>query len=223
MENQTPTPPQDTESVEQAARAQHDLVKELRELADTLEQAARQAVTRERIRELEEEVRQGFSRLRQQSDTALKQTKVSDAAQGLGSQARKVAGRAADVGPMRSLLSVLATGVAALNERLQKFLDETKQAGAEAANEAHNMAEAAETSGAQVAATLQEAGSAAVAGADADEPQDQAKGAAKRTKARAGERIEEGKAQLTDAAKTVQRESAEAADTGAEVADKLDS
>lgn len=207
MENQTPTP--NPESAEQtAANAHRDLVKELRELADTLEQAARQAVTSDKLKELEEEVRQGFSKLRQQTDSALKQAKVSDAAQGFGSQAKKVAGRAADARPVKNLLTVLAGGVAAVNQQLHKYLDETRAAADQTMETAEAMTEPGLTADAQ--ATMAEV-------------EQTAQSATKKTKAKAEERIEEGKGQLEDAGKAAQHAAAEASDTAADVAKKLES
>ncbi len=101
-----------------------DLTQDLRGLADTLEQAVRGLASSEKAKDLEQELRRGFGTLRSQTETALKDAKVPDAAQEFSAQARRVAGDAVQAKPTQQVLSIFARGVASLNQQLAKYITE---------------------------------------------------------------------------------------------------
>ena len=105
-----------------AARPRADLRQELRELADTLEQAVRGLASSERTKEIEQEVRTGFSTLRQQAETALQEAKLPEAAQEFGVQAKRVAQEAVRHQTAQQTLATIARGLQALNQQLEKLI-----------------------------------------------------------------------------------------------------
>lgn len=106
-----------------AARPRPDLRQELRELADTLEQAVRGLASSERAREIEQEMRSGFSTLRQQAETALQEAKLPEAAQEFGVQAKRVAQEAVRHQTAQQTLATIARGLQALNQQLERLID----------------------------------------------------------------------------------------------------
>ena len=138
FETQTPaseaqTPPSG------AARPRSDLRQELRELADTLEQAVRGLASSERAKEIEQEVRTGFSTLRQQAETALQEAKLPDAAQEFGVQAKRVAQEAVRHQTAQQTLATIARGLQALNQQLEKLLVAHKAEGDEVTESSERM------------------------------------------------------------------------------------
>lgn len=116
-----------------ATETRGDLVQELRQLAETLEQAVRGLASSDRAKELEQELRRGVVTLRQQTETAMKEAKLSDAAQEFGDQAKRVAGEAVKAQPVQDALGVFARGIAALNQRLERY-NTTGEAGTAASS-----------------------------------------------------------------------------------------
>ena len=114
-----------------AARPRADLRQELRELADTLEQAVRGLTSSERTREIEQEVRTGFSTLRQQAETALQEAKLPEAAQEFGAQAKRVAQEAVRHQTAQQTLATIARGLQALNQQLERLIVANKPQGAQ--------------------------------------------------------------------------------------------
>lgn len=119
-ENQNPTPPQ----TPPAGEPRPKLAQDLRELADTLEQAVRGLASSEKTKDLENELRRSFGTLREQTEAALKDAKVPEAAQDFGAQAKRVAGDVVQAKPTQQVLSIFAKGVASLNQQLAKYIAE---------------------------------------------------------------------------------------------------
>ncbi len=105
-----------------SARPRADLRQELRELADTLEQAVRGLASSERTKEIEQEMRTGFSTLRQQAETALQEAKLPEAAQEFGAQAKRVAQEAVRHQTAQQTLATIARGLQALNQQLERLI-----------------------------------------------------------------------------------------------------
>ncbi len=118
-----------TGSSQKPADVRGDLTQELKELAETLEKAVRGVASSQRAKELEQELRQGIVTLRQQTESALRDAKVPEAAQEFGSQAKRVAGEATKSKPMQDALGIITRGLAALNQRLERYV-ETGDTGA---------------------------------------------------------------------------------------------
>ena len=104
------------------ARPRADLRQELRELAETLEQAVRGLTSSERTKEIEQEVRTGFSTLRQQAETALQEAKLPEAAQEFSVQAKRVAQEAVRHQTAQQTLATIARGLQALNQQLERLI-----------------------------------------------------------------------------------------------------
>lgn len=129
-ENTNPTPNTPHEPAKGEARP--DLTADLRELADTLEQAVRGLASSEKTKDLEQELRRGFGTLRSQTETALKDAKVPEAAQEFSAQAKRVAGDVVQAKPAQQVLSIFARGVASLNQQLAKYITEEQAPGSPA-------------------------------------------------------------------------------------------
>ena len=133
---ETPNPTPNTPNEPARGETRPDLAQDLRGLADTLEQAVRGLASSEKTKDLEQEVRRGFGTLRSQTEAALKDAKVPEAAQEFSAQAKRVAGDVVQAKPAQQVLSIFAKGIAGLNQQLAKYITEEQTPGAPAKDKA---------------------------------------------------------------------------------------
>ncbi|MFN8471363.1 MAG: hypothetical protein U0822_04030 [Anaerolineae bacterium] len=147
MTNQT-DPNVKPEGNPKATTQTEELSQEIKAFAGTLEKAVRSITSPERARALENELRQSFTAIRQQTEAALKdakvtetaqelgqqaksalnEAKVTDAASELGQQAKKVATTAAQTPTGQKALTIISRGLAAVNQQLERLV-QTEQQG----------------------------------------------------------------------------------------------
>lgn len=122
-----PNAPQGNPQDQKAPETRPDLIQELRQLAETLEQAVRGLTSSDKTKELEHELRRGVSTLREQTEVALKEAKVQEAAQEFGTQAKRVAHEAISSQPAQQALSIISRGIVALNQQLERFISKANE------------------------------------------------------------------------------------------------
>ena len=110
-------------TAQQAPPPRTDLKQELRDLAETLEQAVRGLTNSEQTKEIEQELRNGVSTLRQQAESALHEAKLQEAAQEFSTQAKRVAQEAAQGQFAQQALMTITRGLQALNQQLEKLIN----------------------------------------------------------------------------------------------------
>ena len=146
MDNQT-DPSVKPEGTPKAGSQTEELSQEIKAFAGTLEKAVRSITSPERARQVESELRQSFTSLRQQTEAALKDAKVTgtaqelghqaktalneakvpEAAQELGHQAKKVASTAAQTPTGQKALAIISRGLAAVNQQLERLVQTEQQ------------------------------------------------------------------------------------------------
>ena len=148
MDNQT-DPNVTPEETPKASPQTEELTQELKAFASTLEKAIRSIASPDSAREIERELRQTVTSLRQQTEatlkdtkvtetaqelgqqakSAMKQAKVPEAAQELGQQAKKVASTAAQTPSGQKALTIITRGLAAVNQQLERLIQTEEAKG----------------------------------------------------------------------------------------------
>lgn len=122
-EQKTQQTPDEAQGTAQQTPPRTDLKQELRDLAETLEQAVRGLTNSERTKEIEQELRNGVSTLRQQAESALHEAKLQEAAQEFSTQAKRVAQEAAQGQFAQQALMTITRGLQALNQQLERLIN----------------------------------------------------------------------------------------------------